>query len=195
MRRGIDAQISYRTDLSGAMRLSTFAIYSHNLAVSNFEDPARPTFENRILGELGDPQDEFQAHTEISIGVLTVGHRLRYIGPMAVGPWENYHPLNGLPPQNLDAAAITRYPEVFYNDIGFEWDVGEMQGRTGSLAQELSVYAGIDNVFNAIPPLGATGAGQGGGGGGSDRPGAANSTGAIYDVRGRQLYIGFRAAF
>jgi hypothetical protein len=50
-------------------------------------------------------------------------------------------------------------------------------------------------VTNTKPPLGATGAGAGGGGGANDRPGSANSTGAIYDVRGRQLFAGFRARF
>ncbi len=42
---------------------------------------------------------------------------------------------------------------------------------------------------------GGVGAGAGGGGGGNDRPGSANSTGAIYDVRGRQFYAGFKALF
>ena len=56
-------------------------------------------------------------------------------------------------------------------------------------------YLGVDNVTNTKPPLGATGAGAGGGGGAQDRPGSANSTGAIYDVRRRQLFAGFRARF
>src|SRR5690606_48944 len=90
VRRGIDAQVAYRTNLGEAVRLSTSAIYTHNFASSNFEDPGRPSFENRILSELGDPQDEFQVDTNLTVGALTLGHRLRYIGPMVVGPWENF---------------------------------------------------------------------------------------------------------
>ena len=129
------------------------------------------------------------------MGGFTLGHRLRYVGPMVVGPWENYHALNGLPAQNRDAAEITGYPAVFYNDIHLEWDIGEAQGRTGFLARELMLYAGTANLLDTIPRLGATGAGQGGGGGASDRPGSGNATGAIYDIRGRQFYLGFRAGF
>ena len=192
-RRGIDAQIAYRTDLGSNVDLSTFLLYTHNFEISNFEDPARPDFENRVLGELGDPEDEFRLDTDLRIGDITIGHRLRYIGPMVIGLWENYNPLNGQNPQNADAADIKEYPEVFYNDIRFEWDLTRHFG--GGSDREVQFYTGIDNVFNTKPPLGATGAGAGGGGGANDRPGSANSTGAIYDVRGRQFYAGFRFVY
>lgn len=191
-RRGIDAQVAYRTNLTDNVRLNTFLIYTHNFEISNFENPGDPSFENRILGELGDPQDEFRMDTDLEIGAFTIGHRLRYIGPMVVGLWENYNGLGGRAPQNADAADITEYPEVFYNDIRLEWDMSEQLGEPG---RDVVVYAGVDNVFNTKPPLGATGAGAGGGGGANDRPGSANSSGAIYDIRGRQVYIGFRAGF
>jgi len=195
VRRGIDTQLSFRADLTDNVRLSTYAIYTHNLKISNYENPGDPTFENRILGELGDPKDEFRIDTDLTFGAFTIGHRLRYIGPMVVGLWENYYSLGGRPPQNEDAADIREYPEVFYNDIRLEWDLTEAQGQRGRLARDVIVYAGVDNVFNTKPPLGATGAGGGGGGGANDRPGSANSNGAIYDVRGRQLYLGIQAAF
>ena len=63
------------------------------------------------------------------------------------------------------------------------------------MGRDFNFFVGVDNAFNEIPPLGATGAGAGGGGGANDRPGSANSTGAIYDIRGRQWYAGFRARF
>jgi outer membrane receptor protein involved in Fe transport len=191
-RRGIDTQVSYRVNLWEDVRLSTFLIYTHNLEISNFENPADPTFENRVLSELGDPEDEFRWDTDLNFGAFTLGHRLRYIGPMVVGVWENYNPLNGQNPQNADAADILEYPEVFYNDIRFEWDV---DGEDVGYGEDFNFYLGVDNIFNTKPPLGATGAGAGGGGGGADRPGSAASTGAIYDIRGRQLYAGFRARF
>lgn len=195
-RRGIDTQVSYGTDLSDNVRLETFLVYTHNFEISNFENPGDPTFENRILGELGDPQDEFDWNTDISVGWVTFNYGLRYIGPMVVGLWENYNSLGGRAPQNADASDIVEYPEVFYHDIRLELDLGERLGNPSSrLGSDFTFYLGVDNLFNTKPPLGATGAGAGGGGGANDRPGSANSTGAIYDVRGRQLFVGVRAGF
>lgn len=190
VRQGIDTQIAYRTNLTDDLSLNANLIYTHNLKISNFENPGDPTFENRILGELGDPKDEFRLDADLKYDVFTFGYRLRYIGPMVVGVWENYNSLGGRPPQNEDSADITEYPAVFYHDFRVEWDV---DGNDG--VGDLNFFAGVDNIFNRKPPLGATGAGAGGGGGGADRPGSANSTGAIYEVRGRQFYAGFKARF
>ena len=193
-RRGIDTQIDYRTNLTDDLNLKLFAIWTHNLETSNFENPGDPTFENRILGELGDPKDEFRIDTNLSFGPFTFGHSLRYIGKMTVGPWENYFPLGGRAPQNLDASPIIYYPAVTYHNFRFEWDVAGGDAP-GAIGRDLNFFLGVDNAFNKIPPLGVSGAGAGGGGGAGDRPGSANSTGAIYDVRGRQFYAGFKANF
>lgn len=111
-----------------------------------------------------------------------------------MGTYENYNALGGRPPQDLDFADITEYPAIYYHDLRFEWEIGGSEGN-GNFGRDLNFYAGVDNIFNTVPPLGATGAGAGGGGGAGDRPGSANSTGAIYDVRGRQFYAGFKARF
>jgi hypothetical protein len=104
--------------------------------------------------------------------------------------------LGGRPPQNADAADIVEYPSVFYHDIRLEFDLGDQLGDPSSrYGSDFVVYLGVDNVLNRKPPLGATGAGAGGGGGAQDRPGSANSNGAIYDVRGRQFFLGVRAGF
>jgi outer membrane receptor protein involved in Fe transport len=194
IRRGIDTQVSYRTNISDTVRFNANLIYTHNFQISNFLNPGDPTFENRILSELGDPKDEFRLDADLSIGDFTLGYRMRYIGPMVVGAYENYNALGGRPPQDLDFADITKYPAIYYHDLRFEWEIGGSEGN-GNLGRDLNFYAGVDNIFNTVPPLGATGAGAGGGGGAGDRPGSANSTGAIYDVRGRQFYAGFKARF
>lgn len=193
-RRGLDTQVDYRTKLTQDLGLRLFAIYTHNFQISNFENPGDPTFENRILGELGDPEDEFRVDTDLTMGAFTFGHSMRYIGKMTVGPWENYNSLGGRAPQNEDASPIRHYPAVTYHNFRLEWDVDSEQGNS-SFGKNLNFYVGVDNAFNKIPPLGASGAGAGGGGGANDRPGSANSTGAIYDVRGRQFYAGVRARF
>lgn len=194
-RRGIDTQIAYRTNITDNVRFNGNLIYTHNLRISNFENPGDPTFENRILSELGDPKDEFRLDADIGVGPFTFGYRLRYIGPMTVGAWENYNSLGGRPPQNEDAADIRKYPAVYYHDLRFEFDMAGNEGNSRNIGRDLNFFVGVDNFLNRKPPLGATGAGAGGGGGGQDRPGSANSTGAIYEVRGRQFYAGFKARF
>jgi outer membrane receptor protein involved in Fe transport len=194
-RRGIDTQVTYSTDIADNVQLSTFLIYTHNFEISNFENPGDPTFENRILSELGDPEDEFEWNTDLAVGGLTLSYGMRYIGPMVVGLWENYNSLGGRPPQNADAADIIEYPSVFYHDVRVEYDLSDELGGSTGFGREFVIYAGVDNVLDTNPPLGATGSGAGGGGGANDRPGSANSNGAIYDVRGRQLFVGVRAGF
>ncbi len=193
VRRGIDTQVAYRANITDDIRLNANLIYTHNLQISNFVNPGDPTFENVVLSELGDPEDEFRLDADLSFGPFTLGYRMRYIGPMVVGNYENYYSVGGRPPQDADHADITEYPAIYYHDLRFEWDVRGRGER--NFGGDFNFFAGVDNIFATEPPLGATGAGAGGGGGGGDRPGSANSTGAIYDVRGRQFYAGFRASF
>jgi len=185
-RRGIDFNVNYRTNLSEDVRLNTNLIYTHNLQISNFEDPTNPSFENRILGEIGDPVDEFRWDVDLSYREFTLGYRMRYIGPMWFGAYENYNALPtgctgsgatlNCPPFNTDATAPKRYPEVFYHDLRFEWTIRNNVG----FADSLQVYFGVDNVLDRRPPLGTTATGVGT---------------AIYDVRGRNFYGGVRARF
>ncbi len=160
-RRGIDFNVNYRTNLSENVRLSTNLIYTHNLEISNFEDPTNPDFENRILGEIGDPVDEFRWDVDLSYREFTFGYRMRYIGPMYVGAYENYEALPtgctgttvlACPPFNTDATEPAKYPEIFYHDLRFEWTIR----NTGGIADSLQFYFGVDNVLDTAPPLGTT---------------------------------------
>ncbi len=174
VREGIDVNLSYRTDL-GPVKFNTNLIYTHNLTVSNFQDSINPDFENRILSELGDPKDEFRWDFDFEKGPFTLGYRMRYIGPMLLTTYEDLNPLNGLPPANIDFADRDKYPAVFYHDLRFEWDVNKAAG-----GPNLNFYAGVDNVFDRMPPLGSTATGAGS---------------AIYSFRGRTFYAGARARF
>lgn len=189
IRRGIDTQVNYRTNLTDSVKLGINAIYTHNYKISDFQSPTNPNFENRILSELGDPKDEFRVDTDVEVGPFTFGYRVRYIGPMTVGAWENYNSLNGLPPQNLDVSEIIEYPATFYHDLRLEWKID----KAGPLGNDFRLYAGVDNLLNTAPPLGVAGTGGGSGGSGNDRVTRETSGGAIYDVRGRRFYVGFKA--
>ena len=174
-RKGIDVNLAYRTDL-GPVKFNTNLIYTHNLKVSNFQDSVNPDFENRILGELGDPKDEFRWDFDFEKGPFTLGYRLRYIGPMLISPtYEALNSLNGLPPTDIDYADREKYPEVFYHDVRFDWSVNKESG-----GPNLNFYVGVDNVLDKMPPLGSTATGAGS---------------AIYSFRGRTIYAGARARF
>lgn len=186
IRRGIDFNLNYRANISDSAKITTNLIYVHNLKTSNYQDPARPDFENRILGELGDPIDEFRWDTDFTFGAFTVGYQMRYIGKMWVNAYEDFNSLQGRPPENADYADIAEYPETFYHNVRFEWN---MPGRDGG-ASKFRLYFGIDNLLDTYPPLGLTGTGTGGAGG--DR-GTGNA--AIYEAQGRRVYAGFKANF
>lgn len=191
VRRGIDTQVSYRTSLSEDVRVSGNLIYTHNLQISNYQNALDPTFEDRILSELGDPSDEFRFDVDLSIGQFTLGYRLHYISSMFVNAYENYRALAGActttscPPLNADISEIEKYPSVAYHDFRITWDIrggDNVFSRLIPTGSETSLrfYVGVDNAFNRTPPLGLTAVGAGS---------------AIYDVRGRTFYAGFRARF
>ncbi len=132
-------------------------------------------FEDRILGELGDPADEFNWVVDVDYGKVDFRYQMRFIGSMLTTTYENLNPLNGQAPLNLDAFSITKYPSVMYHNIRVGLDI-----ESGGRENGFRIYAGIDNVANRAPPLGVTGTGAGS---------------AIYAVRGRYFYGGFRARF
>jgi outer membrane receptor protein involved in Fe transport len=179
IRRGIDTQVSYRADLGDDWGLSTQLIYTHNFMISNFNNPTLPKFEDRILSELGDPEDEFRWDLDVSAGPLTFGYRLSFIGPMYVNLYEDFQTLPGAcsatscPPNNADFADVRRYPAITYHDF-------RVQYKTQDLGMDLQLYAGVDNVFDTYPPLGLTGLGAGS---------------SIYDIRGRAFYAGVKSRF
>jgi outer membrane receptor protein involved in Fe transport len=184
-REGIDTQISYRTRFNDEVGLALNLIYTHNIKISNFQNALDPTFEDRVLGELGDPQDEFRFDADLAIGDFTFGYRMHFIGPMYVTAYESFNSLNGLPPGNSDAFDVRRYSGVMYHDLRFQWDISGGNSILSGILPEgdrtnLRFYFGVDNVFDKLAPLGLTSTGVGS---------------AIYDFRGRTFYAGIRARF
>jgi outer membrane receptor protein involved in Fe transport len=178
-RDGIDFNLAYRTDLSDNVSINTSLIWTHNLKISNFQDPTNPDFENRILSEAGDPEDEFRFDADLTVGEFTLGYRLRFIGEQLISTYEDQFPLNGLPPANVDFADVLEIPIVTYHDFRIEWNIENAVG----FADHFRFYAGVENAFDRRPPLGSTATGAG--------PGAVGTMGA-YDIRGRTFFGGFR---
>jgi outer membrane receptor protein involved in Fe transport len=177
IRRGIDFEVAYRGRLYGNAKFDTRLIYTHQIANSNFQDPARPKFENRILSELGDPQDEFRWDVDVTLDPITLGYNMRYIGKQLTSTYENFFSLNGEAPLNADAFDVRDYPAVVYHNLRLDWRIGS---KADDSKRELNFYLGVDNVTNRQPPFGTTATGAGS---------------AIYNIRGRNYYAGFRARF
>ncbi len=174
-RRGIDLNLSYQKDF-GPVEFATNLIYTHNFESSNFQDPTNPDFETRILGQLGDPKDEFRWDFDFGTGPINFGYRMRYIGPMFFNAYATLFEINGLPPSDIDAFPTTKYPSVMYHDVRVDFDIAK-----DTNGNALKFYTGIDNVLDKGVPLGATT--------------ATGSGSAIYSFRGRNFYAGFRARF
>lgn len=175
VRRGIDVNFNYRHDF-GWLDFSTDAIYTHSLINSNYQDPTRPTFETRILGQLGDPKDEFRWDFNFGVGPVTLGYRTRYIGPMFLNGYNTLFPLNGLDPTDVDAFPVTKFPRVWYHDLRVDIDV-----KKDASGNSLLLYMGVDNFMNKGVPKGATT--------------ATGAGSAIYSFRGRTFFAGARARF
>jgi len=173
-RRGIDVDLSYNRQIGTDTFLNARLYYTYVMKASNFIDPSDPTFEDRILSELGDPKHEFVFDVDLTFNNLTIGYGAHFIGPMRHGNWEDYNSLNGDPPQNPDRYDITMYPSVLYHDLRLAYDFEEMVGRKAQL------FVGVDNVFDRHPPYELDG---------------LTSGSAIYDVWGRRFYAGFNVKF
>jgi outer membrane receptor protein involved in Fe transport len=173
--RGLDVEVAYRHKIGNIGRIDTRLNWTHVFELTNFVDPTDPTFGDRILSELGSPQDAFNWNTSLQRGRFTLGYQMRYIGKQIInsgglGEYEDFFEFEGRPPQNADFAYRRWYPSRFYHDVRFAVDVGP----------KYNLYLGVDNVTNTKPPINATGIG-----GGS----------AIYDAIGRFYYAGVVAKF
>ncbi|HEY0627920.1 MAG TPA: TonB-dependent receptor [Sphingomicrobium sp.] len=190
VRRGIDFEAAYRTNISTDLRLDARLIYSLNLKNSNYINPVDPDFEQDNLLEVGQPKHEARLDAALTFGAFTLGYGLHYIGKM-VTPLEveDLQETQGRPPQNADYASILHYPETFYHDVRLEWDIKGLGLFGDNKRSNLNAYIGIDNLFDTVPPLGLQGNGE--------RSGSTSTTQgtAIYESFGRRFYAGFKARF
>lgn len=166
--RGIDTQIDYNHTFDwGQVNLSAY--WTHVLENSTFTNPADPSFADVLQNELNDPTDAVTLYASFKRGKVTFGYNLRWLDKMYLNTNEDYNTVNGLPPQNADYAPINKYNDVFYHDFRLGVDVNE----------NFEFYAGVENAFNRMPPLGLTGVGAGSG---------------VYDNKGRYFFAGFKAS-
>ncbi len=174
--RGIDVEAAYRARVGSLGRIDTRFTYTHVLELTQFIDPSRPEFGDRLLSELGNPKDAFNWNTNFQTGRFNFGYQMRFIGKMVTNLYEDFFEFDeacttvGCPPNNEDWADRKWYPTRFYHDVRVAVDVGP----------KFNFYMGVDNLGNAKPPYATTGIGGGSG---------------IYDAIGRFFYAGVKANF
>ena len=164
---GIDFDANYRTRISEDGTLTARAIVSWLENREQFTYITDPDRSDRIHGTLGDPVWQGQFSANLDFPTWDFGYDLRYVGKQTVFSWETQFSHQDREPTNGDVIADPWYPALWYHDVQVGFKVGE----------QYRFYLGVDNVFDELPPLGATGTGAGSG---------------IWPVTGRYYYGGFR---
>ncbi len=161
---GVDLDLSYEAEIRNGHRLSTRLLATRVFELTNYLDAENPGFADRALGELGDPELAFNLDLGYSIGDLSLSYGLSYVDGQTIGFYEEQHSFNGDPPTDADIYPRVRYPSSSIHSVRGEYAIGE----------QLSVFGGVDNLTDSLPPLGLMG----------DAPGEP------YDSIGRYFYLG-----
>ncbi len=164
----VDANYQYQFDENNSFSLRFIGNYVKNR--SDFPYLDTPDLPERIRGELGDPIYSFNASANVKLSGLTLGYQARYIGRQSVTDWEATHDSKQGPAYDPDYSSPRYYPVVWYHDFRLGYDINE----------KFNFYAGVDNAFDRLPPLGLLGTTDGG---------------AIFSNTGRFLYAGVKANF
>jgi outer membrane receptor protein involved in Fe transport len=166
---GVDMELSYRRTFENGHRLNFRAIATYVIRRDNFTSPTDPTFRDRVLGEVGDPQWSANVNISYGIGPWDLRYSLNYIGPQTIGAYESYFGIDGRPAQNADLTAEVWYPDMLYHAVRLSYRVNE----------RFQFYGGVDNLFDADPRIlrntfGSTG----------------TAAGTAWDYVGRYFYAG-----
>jgi outer membrane receptor protein involved in Fe transport len=166
---GVDIELSYRRTFENGHRLNFRAIATYVIRRDNFTSPTDPTFRDRILGEVGDPQWSANVNISYGIGPWDLRWSMNYIGPQTIGAYESYFGIDGRPAQNADLTAERFYPDMLYHAVRLSYRVNE----------RFQFYGGVDNLFDADPTIlrntfGSTG----------------TAGGTAWDYIGRYFYAG-----
>jgi outer membrane receptor protein involved in Fe transport len=162
--QGLDLDATYATSLHDGHQLGARLLATWVFELNNFLDPEDRSFADRMLGELWDPEVAFGLDLNYAFGNLSVGYSLRYAARQTIGFYEEQHAFNGNPPTDADIYPRKQYPSESIHGIRGDY------AATGAV----SIYAGVDNLTDSLPPLGLLG----------DAPGES------FDSVGRFFYLG-----
>jgi hypothetical protein len=171
---GIDADLSYRTNLTDDTRIVLRGIASKTFKRENYTDPLQPNFAIQQLFVLGDPEWQGQYSVNLEHKGLNIGYRFRYIGKTVTNTlasaYEQQNVFQGRAPLDPDGWPTVFYPSTAYNDMRIDYSVPN---------SGMKIYGGIDNVFDRLPPLDLLG----------------TEGGSTYNTVGRFMYVGVEVKF
>ncbi|MBR9729150.1 TonB-dependent receptor plug domain-containing protein [Shewanella intestini] len=158
---GVESDISYNLGLEdfaleGDLKFNLFV--NKLIELERFEFQDRPDEINVETGEVGDPEWQFRFNTSYTIDDLTVSYGVRYIDNVVtydVSP-------GGGSPEDLSPGYI---PSLTTHDLSMNYYVSD----------NINVYAGVRNIFDALPP--------------------GYTVNAQYDLIGRRIFGGLNVTF
>lgn len=169
--RGIDFDIRWLTPLSRGVRLDTRLLATRVLTRDDFRAFAQPDYATRLAGTVTDPRWQATLASSLDLGTVSLFHRVRYLSSSYYRSDDVafFESVSGLPPidPNRRGPDFVKTGATVYNDIRLAAAIGRAS----------SIYLGVDNLGNVLPPFSLTGAGQ---------------SGTQYDNVGRFVYAGVR---
>jgi outer membrane receptor protein involved in Fe transport len=181
---GIDADLNYRTNLTGNIVLNLRLLVSWVENREQFTSVSDPTNSTRILSSLGDPEWSGALSANLDFGEWDVGYNARYVGrQILLGfNYENFFGWDGRPAINPDARPFVYYDPVIYHGFRLNFEPAGRGWNDG----RFRFYVGVDNVTNELPPLDLFG---------TENVSATGQSGAPYPVQGRFFYAGAEVRF
>ena len=169
--KGIDVDVSYNHNFDPDNKVALRFLGTYDRERTDFPYIDDPTEPDRAKGELGFPTFQFNVQADYTFKKFTLGYTLRYLGKQSITDYETQHEVAGLPGTPYDPYYADRvnYPSVIYHDVRAALEVNS----------KFSLYGGVDNVTNKMPPLGMLANGTG-----------YNGFDTIYDNIGRFMYVG-----
>jgi outer membrane receptor protein involved in Fe transport len=174
--RGIDLDVRYTRDIGANDNIALRFIGSWVRTRNDYPYLDAPEQPDRLKGELGSPIYRANVQADWTHNNITLGYTVRYVGRQSIADWELQHETAGVPdtPYNPLYADVTYYPKRVYHDVNIDLKVND----------NFTLYGGVNNLTDKLPPYGLLGLG----GGGVD--GTGND--ALYDNIGRFMYVGAR---
>ncbi len=172
--RGIDITVKYEHEFSfGDLTVDLNATHTMEDVIRLFDPNLESGFDSDdFSGTIGDPEWVGDAHFALRRDDFTYNWFIDYIGATDNSRYyatvSNYY---GRP-----ARRINTTDDWLSHDVSVRWR-----------GDKVSVTAGVQNVFDAQPPIISNGAGS--------RLGNVPQFGTQYDIRGRTLFISFGADF
>jgi outer membrane receptor protein involved in Fe transport len=141
---GIDLDMAYTHKFGEDWRLNTRVLISWLGQRNVFTSLTEPNRLTRERSTLGNPEWNGQANITLGYKGFDLLYSFRYVDQMMVaGTFAAQNVEQGRPATNADTVPRRLYPAVTYSDLRF----------TAKVYKDISVYAGVDNVFDQLPPL------------------------------------------